>query len=206
VSAQARPFDIVAVETNWVLDVALHQDEGSEELLTQAQQGVVQLLLPSICIAEAIKRFESIRQSWIDLERSIRNTVREIMRSSQLRFAEARLVPAIETLTEVSAIAEREFWRVLELVTGLTQLIEPQPATVGLTADIRSFLNLQPPDASVLATIVTSSRAGTCRKFMSRDSDFRTDDVLAYMRDEGLEYFDSAYPIVGPLRQHMPPG
>src|SRR4030095_3982578 len=125
---QARPFDIVAVDTKWVLDVALHQDEGSEELLTQAQQGVVQLLLPSICIAEAIKRFESIRQSWIDLERSIRNTVREIMRSSQLRFAEARLVPAIETLTEVSAIAEREFWRVLELVTGLTPLIQTPPA------------------------------------------------------------------------------
>ena len=51
VSAGA-PFDGVAVEANWLLDVALRQDEGSEELLAPAKQGIVQLLLPSICIAE----------------------------------------------------------------------------------------------------------------------------------------------------------
>ena len=74
---QTRPFDVVAVETNWVLDVTLHQDEGSEELLTQAEHGVVQLFLPSICIAESIKRFESMRQSWVDLERGLKGAARE---------------------------------------------------------------------------------------------------------------------------------
>lgn len=39
---QTRPLDVVAVETNWVLDVTLHQDEGAEELLTQTEHGVVQ--------------------------------------------------------------------------------------------------------------------------------------------------------------------
>jgi predicted nucleic acid-binding protein len=204
VSAGA-PFDVVAVETNWLIDVALHQDEGSEELLAQAEHGIVQLLLPSICIAESIKRFESIQQDWVRLEQDIRKTLREIMRSQHLPFAEGRLTPATEALTEVSGAAETEFWRVLERVTRVTRLIEPQAETVALTADIRTFLNLQPADAFVLATIVTARRADICRKFMSRDSDFLADEVSAYLRAQGVEFFESAYPIVGPLRQHMPP-
>lgn len=201
----ARPIDIVAVETTWVLDVALHQDEGSEELLAQAERGIVQLFLPSICVAESIKRFESIRQSWIELERSIKKVSREIMRSVHLRFAEARLEPATDALIEASGVAEREFWQRLEHVTRTTTLIEPQPETLTLTADIRTFLDLEPADASVLATVVTARRNGTCRKFISRDTDFQTDGVRAYMNHEGLEYLDSAYPIVGPLRAEMPP-
>lgn len=203
-TGQTRPLDVVAVETNWVLDVALHQDQGSEELLLQAQHGIVQLLLPSICIAESIKRFESIRQSWTDLERNTRKITREMMRSPQLHFVEERLASAADALTEASDVAEREFWRVLEVVTQVTRLIEPQPSTVALTAEIRTFLKLEPADASVLATVLTARRAEMCRKFISRDTDFQPDDVLAYMRNETLDYFDSVYPIVGPLRQFMP--
>jgi len=114
VTTSAGPFDVVAVETNWILDVTLHQDNDSEELLLQAQHGVVQILLPSICIAESVTAF------------------------------------------------------------------------------------------AVLATILTASRANRCRKFVSHDADFQADGVLTYMRTEGLEYFPSAYPIVGPLRGHMP--
>lgn len=201
-----RPFDVVAAETTWVLDVALHQNEGSEELLAQAERGIVQLLLPSICIAESIKRFESMRQSWIDLERNITKAAREIIRSPHLRYVQERLESATAALTEVSGVAEREFWRVLEHVTRTAKLIEPQPETVALTADIRTFLDLEPPDASVLATVVTARRADKCRKFISRDTDFQTEGVVAYMGSEGLEYFDTAYPIVGPLRHHMPSG
>jgi len=201
---QTRPFDVVAVETNWVLDVTLHQDEGSEELLTQAEHGVVQLFLPSICIAESIKRFESIRQSWVDLERGLKKAAREIMRSPQLRFGEEPFALAAEALTEISGLAEREFWRVLERITRMARLIEPQPETVARTADIRTFLDLEPADASVLATVITARNADVVKKFMSRDGDFQAEDVLGYMRSEGLEYFASAYPIVGPLRRHMP--
>jgi hypothetical protein len=201
---QTRPFDVIAVETNWVLDVTLHQDEGSEELLAQAEHGIVQLFLPSICIAESIKRFESIRQSWADLERGLKKVTREIMRSPQLRFAEQGFTSATEALTEISGLAEREFWRVLERITRMARLIEPQPETVARTADIRTFLDLEPQDASVLATVITARKADVVKKFMSRDGDFQAEDVLGYMRGEGLEYFPSAYPIVGPLRRHMP--
>jgi hypothetical protein len=41
------PPDILAVESNWILDVALHQEEASEVLLAQTEQGLIQLLLPS---------------------------------------------------------------------------------------------------------------------------------------------------------------
>lgn len=197
------PFDAVAVETNWLLDIALHQDAGSEELLAQASRGIVAIYVPSICIAESIKRFEAMRRAWAELEREIKKTRRETERSRHLFCAEQRLVAATEALAEVSDVAEAEFWSVLENVMRVTKLIGPDVGIVGLTAEIRTFLKLEPVDASVLATVVAARRAGLIHKFVSRDNDFGAAEVLAYLGEEGVQFFDSAYPIVGPLRQHM---
>jgi len=51
--------DEIIVETNWVLDVALHQDEASGTLFEYARAGYAQLFLPSFCVAEAIKAVET---------------------------------------------------------------------------------------------------------------------------------------------------
>ena len=88
---EGRPHDVVAVETNWILDVTLHQDQGSEELLQQAELGLVDVLVPSFCVAESVKRFEAIRQEWSDLQGALKKAAREILRSPHLAFAEERL-------------------------------------------------------------------------------------------------------------------
>jgi hypothetical protein len=136
---EGEPPDVVAVETNWILDVSLHQDQGSEELLQQAERGLVQLLVPSFCIAESIKRFESIRQGWSDLQEGTKRARREILRSAHLRFADERLMGAVSALAETSDTAEREFWRLLERIARATRLLVPGPDAVTLTADLRNF-------------------------------------------------------------------
>lgn len=199
------PPDVLAVESNWILDIALHQDEASERLLAQAQQGLVELLLPSFCIAESIKRFGAIRQKWTELEQQIKTTTREIRRSPPLSFSVERLVSATDALAEVADVAESEFWRVIEQITRATVLLEATTEVVVLTAEVRTLLELDAADAAVLATVVTARRADRCRKFMSRDRDFRSEAVLTYMAGEALEFFDSPNPIVGPLRSRMRP-
>jgi predicted nucleic acid-binding protein len=105
----------------------------------------------------------------------------------------------------VSDAAESEFWQVLERITRATALLEPTPEVVVLTAEIRTLLELDAADASVLATVVAARRADRCRKFMSRDHDFRSEAVRTYLASEGLEFLDSPNPIVGPLRSRMRP-
>lgn len=169
--------DILAVKTNWILDVALHQEEASDVLLAQTEQDLIQLLLPSFCIAESIKTFDEIREKWTALEQAIKAATREILRSPQLAFSGARLLGATDALAEVSDATESEFWRVIERITRATTLLEPTPEVVVLTAEIRTLLELDAADASVLATVVAARRADRCRKFMSRDQDFRSEAV-----------------------------
>ncbi len=193
----------VAVETNWILDVALHQDQASEELLTYTEQRHVRLFLPSFCIAEAIKAFESRRQDWEDLERRIRAGRREILRSSSLQFPDGALGAAADVLAQVADVAEQEFWRMLERIAAVTDLLEPTPELVALTADLRQFLDLEPADAAILAHVVIARRADVCRSFMSRDEHFRNDVTRAWMTREGIEFFDSPYPVIGPIRARL---
>ena len=200
---EGGPLDAVAVETNWVLDVTLHQDQGSEELLRQAELGLVRVFLPSFCVAESIKRFEAIRQEWNDLQQALKKAAREILRSPHLAFADERLRGSVEILAEASDVAEGEFWGALERVVRTARLLTPGPETVALTAELRDFLGLEPADAAVLAEIVLARRSDTCRRFMSRDVDFQAAPIARFMADEGIEYLDSPFPIVGPLRSRV---
>ncbi len=52
------------VETNWLLDVALQRDPGSLAIWTLSEEQNLELFLPSLCIAEAVKAFESQRRIW----------------------------------------------------------------------------------------------------------------------------------------------
>jgi hypothetical protein len=49
----------IVVETNWIVDVALRQDEPSAELFACARDKRVHLYLPVFCIAEATKNVET---------------------------------------------------------------------------------------------------------------------------------------------------
>ena len=59
--------DEVIVETNWILDVTFHEDAASEALFEYAVAEHLLLLLPSFCVAEAIKAVETKRSGWRSL-------------------------------------------------------------------------------------------------------------------------------------------
>ena len=64
-----------------------------------------------------------------------------------------------------------------------------------------ALLDLSPADSTVLATMVTLVRSGRCAAFMSRDKTaFGAPDTAKFMEAEGITYYDSALPIVGPRR------
>lgn len=191
----------VAVETNWVLDVALQQDAASEELFKYAREGRIQLFLPSFSVAEAVKALEAKEQRWRDLSTELEKTKREFGRSELSKPLVGDLDPAISALASVQDTVETRFWVTLEDIGRVARIVEPTPETIKLTAQIRDFLKLSPADAAVLATVVSLKSAGVCTTFMSRDKEaFASESTRTYMGTEGVTYYDSASPIVGPLR------
>lgn len=189
----------VVVETNWVLDVTLHQNEASEDLLRFARAGHVELLLPSFCIAEAVKNFESKQNRWKTLEDAISREKEEALRGELLQFVDGPLTVAANTLAELADQAETEFWDRLAEITGVAKVVEPTPAVIHRTMEIRQLLGLDPADAAVLATVVEMRLQGIADVFVSRDTDFGDEPVRAYIADQNITYHGSALPITGPL-------
>jgi hypothetical protein len=195
----------VVVETNWILDVALHRNQGSEELCEYAERGYIQLFLPSFCIAESVKVFEGIQRTWKGLGAQSGRVRDELLRSAFIDAANS-LDLAQVLLAAATDIAEADLWAGLERVTPLVTLLPPTVDTVRATADMRQFLDLTPADASVAANVVDACRKGICRRFMSRDRVFAEEPVRTYLVAEGVEVETSPLPIIGPIRQRLQEG
>jgi predicted nucleic acid-binding protein len=182
--------DEVIVETNWILDVAFHQDDSSETLLDYALNGHVPILLPSFCIAEAVKAVET-KQSGLDsVARNIANVRNDIVRSKTLAPIAAESLERAEfAVAQISDVAEAEFWQVLEKIVGVAQQVVPTVEAIHLTAQFGDMFNLSPADSAVLAAVTEARRAGRCTKFMTRDGAFRAAGPLGWLTGEGIEYF-----------------
>jgi len=198
----SRPVLDVLVETNWILDVALQQDDASVELFRQSQARRARLHLPTFCVAEAVKSVETKQN---DLKRLINDQLprlqRELSRSPSTRDTGAPIEQLIDALARAHDAITTQFWLILRDIVATTALIPPRPETIELTAAIQDLLNLSPGDASVLATAILSCRDDVCRVFMSRDGDFSDEVVKDYMAREGLTFYPNAESIVGPLRR-----
>lgn len=192
----------VIVETNWVVDVALQQEEASVELFDQAQAGHVRLFVPTFCIAEATKNVElkqaELRRILADQLPRLRH---ELSRSPVTRDSGVPIDQLIVALAAAHDSMTAAFWPRLREIVGLVTLLHPRPETIDLTATVYDSLKLSPADASVLASVILASREHTCRAFMSRDADFSQTAVKEHLAAEGIQFYGSALPIVGPLRK-----
>lgn len=191
----------VAVETTWILDIALKQDPSSQELFELATRHEIELFLPSFSIAEAVKALERIQHGWKTLRDDLQKAVRELKRSELTKAVTEELERAINALAQAHDQAESSFWPALENIVRVARIIEPTPEILKLTAEIRDNLKLSPADSEVLATVVSLKKAGQCSVFMSSDKGaFDNPPTQTYMRGEGITYYDNALPIVGPHR------
>jgi hypothetical protein len=195
--------DEILVETNWILDACFHQDDASEALLDYAGAGHVAILLPSFCLAEAIKAVETKTAVWDSLAIRLRDTRADVSRSRTLAPFAENLQQAEFALAGMADAAEREFWDVLGRIVTVARLVEPTKEGVALTARVRDLFKLSPADSAVLATVSEARRTGVCSSFMSRDGIFGTPGPRGLMEREGIVYHSNAAPIVGPIRQRL---
>jgi predicted nucleic acid-binding protein len=158
--------------------------------------------MPTFCIAEATKNVES-KQAELRRIRAdqLPRLKHELSRSPATRHACSQIDELILALAGAHDAITTAFWPSLREIVRVVNLLHPRPDTIDLTAEIYDALKLSPADSSVLASVIVASRDGICRAFMSRDSDFSQPAVREHMAAAGLTFFDSALPIVGPLRR-----
>ena len=191
----------LVVETNWILDVILERDTDSAELLRRAAERQITAFLPSFSVAEAVKVLEGMQAEWKRSANQLLQIQRDLDRSSLLKDPGAPIQQAIDVLAEVHDLLEENFWPRLKRIVEAVTIVEPTAEIIDLTATIRDVLKLSPADSSVLATVVSLSRAGGCRVFVSRDKEaFGSQAAIDYMDSEGVQYFDGLGPILGPWR------
>lgn len=181
----------VVVETNWLLDVALEREAGAQRLLQLAQAGTLELLLPSVCLTEAVKTLEYMLGHWREAGRTLRRHVGDIQRSAPLQVYMERLEQAATALEDIEDKAERRMWTSLQAIAQVARSLSFTPETLALTATLRESLTHSPMDAAVLATALMMNRTARTA-FMSRDRAFRNPDTQEYLTHEGLAFFGSS--------------
>jgi len=191
------------VETNWLLDVALQQDDGSTRIWDQAQAGRIDLFVPAFCLAEAVKVFEAWKQRWRSLDQLLREEVVQASRSPLLLASAASLSQACRDLEVIADTAESRLWELLDLVSRRATLLELRGDALTRFRSIRTNLRLSPADALVLASVCIAHEDGTCSRFMSRDQEAfkKKRDVSEFVLSVGVEYFPDP---MGFLRRYLP--
>jgi predicted nucleic acid-binding protein len=179
----------VIVETNWLFDIALQRDPGSQTIWQLAQAGRLDLYLPALCVTESIKAFELQHRGWGQLMSQITGTLSDLRRSAVFMSQVSVLSGAHDALDEVRDRAEAELWDSLDQICDRAALLDLNRATVLLARSLRDLLALDPADALILAAVEEASNAAKCSRFMSRDSVFNAEAVRAYMASRRIEFF-----------------
>jgi predicted nucleic acid-binding protein len=183
----------VAVETNWIIDVALQRDAGSQRMWNLAQEGRLTILVPSVCLAESVKALETQFRVWRSLAGELQRIAAEARRSDLLAALTTPLVAAQTALVDLEDTAEAQFWETLEQISRRVHLLEPGAAIISKVSTVRELLNLSPADALVLATLTESPAHSGIGNFISRDKRaFDTPQLRLYLANFGITYHPDA--------------
>lgn len=187
------------VETNWILDLILDQHEASVELWRMAQAGRVSLLVPSMCLIEAIKNIERKRGDWRMLAKDVADAQPELQRGKATQSPAPAADELVLRLIEMGDRIEERLWSTINAISQSVRLLPLTPETVTLARGMADSLALNTADALVLAHVDLAKSA--CSEFVSRDNDFDSPAVRTYLREAGIKrYADPAHFIEAHLR------
>jgi predicted nucleic acid-binding protein len=173
--------DSVAVDTNWLLDVALSRDHGASRLWAETRNQRVQLHVPSISLVEAVKVLDGWKKEWARFSPYLRQF-------SGL----GHLDPILLQSADLNDRAVKLVWQTLERVSKVAHLLELTSNAIGRASHIGDQLNLSAADATILSLVVEAHELGICHDFVSRDAAFMRPDRVTYMQSGGIAFWNSA--------------
>lgn len=184
----------VYVETNFVLELALHQEEheACSELLGEAEVGRAQIVIPAFSLVEgwtALRRRRADRQRLLP---AVREQVRTLSRSAGTSNVFRDLLEEWDALEPSLLQAEEDGMRtVSERILACATLVDLAGSDVREAIRLGERLDLRMEDAVVLAAVLRHLGGGTAASavFLNRNSrDFATPDVRRELLAHGCEF------------------
>lgn len=162
---------IVYVESNFVLEIALGQEqaESAEELLRQCESGPNDLRFSTFALAEPFATITQRGRARRQLTNSLEEQVRQLARSQPHQAEVQKLQPAPDLLKSIEA---REINRLQDTVVKLLQTGTSLPLdlqTVRRAFSYQERFDLSPQDSLIYASVIEDleSHGGSDRKLFA---------------------------------------
>lgn len=196
-ASEREPAVIIYVETNFVLELALTQEEHAEcrrilNLAGESEAGV-ELALPAASIVEAYESLERKTRRRRTLHRALLEEAGQLSRSGPYAERSEELREAMGVLPASIEGQERALDAALEEVVSRATILPLDRGTFARAARYRETLDLDDPqDALGLASVVAdleqrASRAGASCFLTRNPKDFADDDVRAELEILGCK-------------------
>lgn len=181
----------VFVETNFVLELVLSRDNFSScrELITLAEDGQLQLLVPAYSFVEPHEAVIRRRKSRLQVHDAISREIKDITRSIPFEAEATQLNELTKLLIDVG---EREQEKLQEVKAELLKTA----STIDLSAEIlhraiqlQDDLSLSPQDSVVFASVLAhlDKHGGPACFITTNSKDFSAPEIEDYLQPYGCK-------------------
>jgi predicted nucleic acid-binding protein len=197
----------VYAESNFVLEIALEQDEceSCDEIIHLASAGRLRLIIPAFSLAEPHQAIAGKAKARSRMREDLRTHLNELARSRPHRE-----IPATFDALAAALIASAEFERegLRRAVSQLLQnadIIPLDAAILGSAAAIEIAYGLSGQDAIVLASVLRHLEANALEEscFLNKNSrDFDDPDILEQLDALRCRFFARFTPALAWISSH----
>jgi predicted nucleic acid-binding protein len=186
----------VFVETNFVIEVALEQQEASscERLLALAEEGAIRLLLPAYSLVEPHETLTRRHLEREALRSRVSNELTQLARSTPLVERVAASQEIVKLLVDSAEYETKRIEQVKQRVCTIAEVLPLDVNVLRTAVECQNKFDLSPQDAVVYASIRAhlerDHTSGSC--FISRNpGDFDDPDLRQDLLGFDCKYFSS---------------
>src|SRR5438876_4772693 len=147
---------IVYIETNFVLEVALEQEQSSaaNAIILLSETGKIKLAFPSFVLAESFERVRNEHSNRNNLHASLVKTLNQLQRSEPHKQIMFNLEPVISVLKD-SHVRELDLLHsVFDKLLSVGECIEINVSGFRKALIYQNNLDLSPKDSIIYSTII----------------------------------------------------
>jgi predicted nucleic acid-binding protein len=176
---------IVVVESNFVLELALGQEEAAEAefIVALAACNVIRLVIPGCALFEPFETLVRRRKARNKLVNSLEYEVNQLSRSHAFSRLRTTSEPTIHALSKSTDVEASGLDLAIRRLIGTAAVIPLSDQIMSAALDAKQRFQLEPQDAVVFASVdqfLREQSAGT-KVFANRNADdFETDDIKTH--------------------------
>lgn len=173
---------IIYVETNFILELALRQEQYNEcnELLTFAQEKKISLFLPSFSLIEPYETLIRRHKTRRDIHNRLSTEIKELVRTENYREQKTILDKTTDILIESTIRESSGLKEIINAIVAISTTIDLTKEIISLSIEYEKANDLSPQDAVVYASIIThlTTEKPVLSCFLNRNStDFDDPDI-----------------------------